>query len=247
MCLNIWSLNPFKRKKENLHRQKSDCRDPQTLSLEVLKITSVLFLVCSYSQWNIYKIMLCCFFFLNVCKPLLDHTWIGVVFINWGKRRPAKFLVGWKVALVFLGLSRKGENYSPLWMLRPSPHPPASATGPRYRMHSVNLWRAPCLSSGSVLVHTLQIYTAVSTRKTLQIWRRAMPIMSRKRPSLPTTELYSDFTPSTFWTKFEPLRKKYWGFWWAFPASYFFTLCKLWLPDPKGVGENLKGKTQQAS
>lgn len=72
MCLNIWSLNPFKRKKENLHRQKSDCRDPQTLSLEVLKITSVLFLVCSYSE---IFIKLCyAGFFLNVCKQLLDHT-----------------------------------------------------------------------------------------------------------------------------------------------------------------------------
>lgn len=165
-------------------------------------------------------------------KSLSDHTWIRVTFINWGTRMPMKSLVGWKIVLIFSGLFWKDDNYFPFsrcWRPPPpTPHNPLPQI-PCCRMHSL-IFEADHLSLGSVLVHTLQICTFMSTRKTLGPSRRAMSVRSRKIHSLPTLELYSDFTPSTFCTRFEPWRKKYWGFWWGF---FLFIICKSWLPDPK--------------
>lgn len=134
----MWCLNPFKRKEENLHRQKSDCRNPQTLSLEVVKITSVLFLVCSYSQWNIYKIMLWRFFFKCMQTTTRSHL-NRSCFYKLRKEKACKILCGMKNCACFLRtvqerwkllsfLNAKPLHPHPLSPLTPRPLPQALGT-----------------------------------------------------------------------------------------------------------------------
>lgn len=70
--------------------------------------------------------MLWCFF--NVCKQLLDHTRIGVNFINWGKRIRWNSQWDKELCSFFWGRSWKGGNS--LWMLGP----PLPTPGPKYHV-----------------------------------------------------------------------------------------------------------------
>ena len=60
------------------------------------------------------------------------------------------------------------------------PHPPPPPQIPCSRRHSLSLWRAPRLYLGSVLIHSLQTRTFMSTRKTLVPSRRAMSVRTWK-------------------------------------------------------------------
>lgn len=134
----------------------------------------------TYKGRNMYKIMLQCF--LNVCKQFSDHDWIRVTFINWEKRTSVMSLVGWKLVLIFWGFSWKGDYdvlLSRCWhILPPAPTPVLCS-----RRHSLSLWRVLRLCLGSVLVHSLQTCTSVSTRKTLVPSRRAVSVRTWKTQS----------------------------------------------------------------
>lgn len=98
-------------------------------------------------------------------------------------------------------------------------YPPPPPQIPCSIRHSLSLWRVLRLYLGSVLVHSLQTCTFMSTRKTLVPSRRAVSVRTWKTQSRQI--MSSDLTPSTFWTKFESLRFKILGLSWA-----FFSICK---------------------
>lgn len=86
-----------------------------------------------------------------------------------------------KLCSCFSRLPWTGDNCFPLSDAGTSPPDPRPWVPPyRIEMHSPNPWRAHWLSSGSVLMHTLQICTFMSTRKTLLTLRRVLSIRSRK-------------------------------------------------------------------
>lgn len=137
-------------------------------------------------------------------------------------------------------------------LMRPTPfHPPPPPQIPYSRRHSLSLWRAPRLYLGSVLVHSLQTRTFMSTRKTLVPSRRVMSVRTWKIHSRQIVRIVLRLDAIYLLNKIWIFEVQNIGalmsffFWWA-----FFSICKSWLlilRRGKKKKKNLKGKAQQAS
>jgi hypothetical protein len=160
-------------------------------------------------------------------------------FYKLSKRMPEKFLVEWKLMLIFAWLSGRGTNFFPFSpeAKNPFPHSMLLSTFTSSLKSSPPLHRLcscyPYMANMHFYVH----------KEDITNFKKGSVNYEQENIGLPTLELYSAFMQSNFWTKFELWGRNIEGLWWAFPPFFLFANHGFLILR----GKNLKGKAEQAS